>query len=110
MFAVGIKTTFRDLAALGYRRFTRLTNAFSKKWKNSLGRSDALIHALQLLPDSQVAARYSGYGGGNCGSRAEYRRTARLRCACCIWPVQDFQNDISILRSDSNSWEWLPRL
>jgi len=47
------------------RRLTRLTNAFSKKWENPLGRLLPALRLLQLLPDSQDAARHACNGGGD---------------------------------------------
>jgi hypothetical protein len=42
---------------MGTRRFTRLTNAFSKKGGNKLGSGCALVHKLQLLPRPQDPSR-----------------------------------------------------
>jgi hypothetical protein len=49
---------------MGMRRFTRLTNGFSKKPENH-GRAVALHYMhYRFLPDSQDAARYASNGGG----------------------------------------------
>ena len=53
------------------RRFTRLTNAFSKKVENPRARHRPPLHALQLRPDSPDAARHPGDGGwrdDSCGT------------------------------------------
>jgi transposase-like protein/IS1 family transposase len=47
---------------MGTRRFTRLSNAFSKKWENHWVSGRVLVRVLQLLPRPQVAARDSGDG------------------------------------------------
>jgi IS1 family transposase len=57
------------------RRFTRLTNAFSKKWR-TLGRCRLLVCVLQLLQNPPVTARHPGYGCRDRGSRVERARTA----------------------------------
>lgn len=46
------------------RRFTRSTNAFSKKVENHMWAPCASLHALQLLPDSQKFARDTHDGSG----------------------------------------------
>lgn len=43
---------------MGIRRFTRLTNAFSKKWENNWA-AVACWYTLQLLPSSQISACYA---------------------------------------------------
>jgi hypothetical protein len=46
------------------RRFTRLTNGFFKKGRELGSGSGALLHALQLLPDSPNASRHLSNGSG----------------------------------------------
>lgn len=46
------------------RRFTRLTNAFSKKVEKSPLGHRALLHALQLLPRASDLARHASNGSG----------------------------------------------
>jgi hypothetical protein len=47
---------------MGMRRFTRLTNGFSKKLENH-GHMVALYFMLQLLPRPEDVARYPSNGG-----------------------------------------------
>ncbi len=49
---------------MGIRRFTRLTNAFSKKWENHWAAVALLVRVLQLLPRSQVAASTPAMAAG----------------------------------------------
>ena len=55
------------------RRFTRLTNAFSKKWE-SRGGDRAGLHVLQLRPSVSVAPRDASEGGRCLIARLEHRR------------------------------------
>jgi IS1 family transposase len=59
------------------RRFTRLTNAFSKKNRQSRSRGCTSFHALQLLPRSSNFARNSGNGSWHCGPHLGYRRDSK---------------------------------
>lgn len=47
------------------RRFTRLTNAFSKKTRESRCCYCPAFHGVQLLPEEQNARKDPGNGGGN---------------------------------------------
>jgi len=49
---------------MSMRRFTRLTNGFSKEDRKSHARYCTALHALQLLPHSQDPARHSSNGSG----------------------------------------------
>lgn len=49
---------------MGLRRFTRLTNSFSKKWENHWSAVCLWVRLLQLLPDSQDAPRDTRDGSG----------------------------------------------
>jgi IS1 family transposase len=53
------------------RRFTRLTNAFSKKWEKPLGRCRMLVRILQFLPRSQEPESYARDGRRNFRSYLE---------------------------------------
>ncbi len=74
-----ISTSFVERSNLsmrmGMRRFTRLTNAFSKKLKKHRHAVAMYFHALQLLPRPQDSARHPGNGSGLSGSRLEHGGT-----------------------------------
>jgi hypothetical protein len=55
--------------SVGMRRFTRLTNAFSKKLENHEHSVALHFDVLQLLPDSSIAARDTSDGSGRDRSR-----------------------------------------
>lgn len=59
---------------MSMRRFTRLTNGFSKKDSQSRMLCSAAFHALQLRAHPQIAARYPGDGSRYFGSRFDVRR------------------------------------
>jgi hypothetical protein len=61
---------------MGMRRFTRLTNAFSKKVENHR-HMVAVFSLLQFLPCTLHIARDSGDGSWNLRSRLVNRRTVR---------------------------------
>src|ERR1700694_2072023 len=65
-FVEGQNLTMR----MSMRRFTRLTNAFSKKLDNQGGRR-AVLHVLQLRADSSSAPGHAGHGSRRVGSRVE---------------------------------------
>jgi hypothetical protein len=46
---------------MGVRRFTRLTNAFSKKWENQWAAVCLSYAYYNFLPDSQIAPRHARY-------------------------------------------------
>lgn len=82
------------------RRFTRLTNVFSKKVEN-LGWAVALpSHALQLLPCSPNTARDASDGSGYRRSRFDHRGTSRYRAkstykggvGCALLHIDVFHN------------------
>ncbi len=49
--------------SMGMRRFTRLTNGFSKKLENHLLNAVAPLFASQLRVEEHVAQDDAGYGG-----------------------------------------------
>ena len=57
---------------MSMRRFTRLTNAFSKKSGKSSARARTSLHALQFLPNPSNLARHSRDGSWNFGPYLEY--------------------------------------
>ena len=62
---------------MSMRRFTRLTNAFSKKLENPLPRHCAALHVLQFLPRPRLAAGDAGDGGGRDGPAVGSRGCCR---------------------------------
>lgn len=61
---------------MGTRRFTRLTNGLRSQVGKPVGCGCALVHVLQLLPDSQIAARDTCHAGRNHEPHMERARSA----------------------------------
>jgi hypothetical protein len=61
---------------MGVRRFTRLTNAFSKKWENHAAIVMLCFAYLQFLPHPQIAARHACHGSRDQRSRVGTRGIA----------------------------------
>ena len=59
--------TFPRLGGYGLPSIHAPDERLLKEVGEPLGRCDALVHVLQFLPDSQVAARHACDGGGNYG-------------------------------------------
>jgi IS1 family transposase len=62
---------------MGIRRFTRLTNGFSKKGRAARKRNRPLLHVAQLRPHSPDDPLHSRDGGRDFRSRLEHRRNHR---------------------------------
>jgi len=62
---------------MSMRRFTRLTNGFSKKLENHGHNGCAVLSALQLLPRPRDTADHASHASWNQRSRLEFGRTVR---------------------------------
>ncbi len=63
---------------MSIRRFTRLTNAFSKKWETT-GSVALWFALLQLLPSASLASRHSCNGRCGYGSHLGHTGTSGLK-------------------------------
>jgi IS1 family transposase len=63
------------------RRFTRLTNGFSKKLENHVAAVSLLRRPLQFVPSPRGLADYPSYGNRHHGLYLDHRRAGR-RCDC----------------------------
>ena len=69
------RRTPEPLDSHGQRRFTRLTNGFSKKWENHWAALALLVRVLQLLPGPQIASRHACDASRDSRSHLERART-----------------------------------
>jgi hypothetical protein len=64
---------------MSMRRLTRLTNGFSKKWENPLGRVLLALRVLQPLQDSQNVRRHPRDGNGHHVARMDVGGSAGVK-------------------------------
>jgi hypothetical protein len=95
---------------MGTRRFTRVTNAFSRKWESHWAAVSLWFGF--FLPGPQIHTHDARDGGGNCGPDLERAGPAGDRVGPFLLRLSGLNRDRLVLVSSEKikgCWRWAPR-